>query len=377
MENNREQTVSSNDIIINFLQQIPHLTPRDMVEKVNSYGYIGQEKAKKAVSLIAYRHINRLKKIYIDRINPNELPPKENALLLGQTGSGKTYLIELLLQKILSIPTVIIDITSYSETGYIGQDVVAILTRLVHATRGNYPLASIGIVCIDEFDKLSSGKNNAVFSGQGTTKDVSGMGVQRELLKMLENSNIDVPVELSHSSYSHRATINTGNIPFIACGAFSNFKSLVDFNNKNIGFLNNDNVLKHSGIAVSYKKDDLLKVSNFQSYGIMPELMGRFSQIIPFEPLSKEVLKQILINNTLKKYKKELLLEDVELIIDDSVSNKIVDEAYKRETGARGLRNSLIEFIEDACFELYSTPDKNYKKIYISSQNNDIVWKIV
>ncbi len=168
-----------------YIAGIPALSPQQMFDLIGRHGYIGQVQARKAICLMAFRHINRLKKLYLKGIPRDALPGKENYLFIGPTGSGKTFLIELLFQQVLKIPTVIIDITSYSETGYIGQDVPTIITRLIHAADGDSRLASIGIVCIDEFDKIATGHNNALFSGQGTTKDVTGMGVQRELLKML------------------------------------------------------------------------------------------------------------------------------------------------------------------------------------------------
>ena len=221
-----------NITIYNYLRELKYYTPQEMLDILDRSDYIGQYRAKKALCLMAYRHINRLRKIYIDLVPIDELPTKENFLFVGPTGCGKTYLVETLFDKIIPLPHVIIDITAYSETGYVGQDIVSILTRLVYAA-GGYALATIGIVCIDEFDKLSSGKNNAVFSGAGTTKDVSGLGVQRELLKMLESSVVDVPVELTHSTYCPRGPFNTQNVPFIACGAFSGLKRLI--NSKNQG----------------------------------------------------------------------------------------------------------------------------------------------
>ena len=346
-------------------------TPRQMVDLLAAYGYIGQERAKKAVCLMAYRHLNRLKKIYLDNISRQELPAKENYLLMGPTGCGKTYLIELLFQRILKIPTVIVDVTNFSETGYVGQDVNTILTRLIHVAEESWQ-ASFGIVCLDEFDKLASGQNNAVFSGAGTTKDVTGAGVQRELLKMFEASEVDVPYDISHSTYSERITFNTENVPFIACGAFSGFKNMLYAKEQNIGFGRTKSGQK-CGISTGFTKDDIEKAVNFEAYGLMPELMGRFTRIVPFDSLSAKNLKQILHKNTIEKYRKELKLDDIELRIEDSVYDLIVEKSIEKETGARGLKSYIVEYLEDACFEAYSS-DCKLIRLFTKAQN--IQWEL-
>jgi ATP-dependent Clp protease ATP-binding subunit ClpX len=352
--------------------QTSRQTPQEMVNIINQHGYIGQERAKRAVALMAYRHLSRLRKIYLHGIEREKLPTKENLLLMGPTGCGKTYLIELLFQKVLSLPTVIVDITNFSETGYVGQDVNSILTRLIHAAEGEGALAMAGIVCLDEFDKIASGKNTAVFSGAGTTKDVTGIGVQRELLKMLEAGEIDVPWSITHSTYGDRVTFNTVNVAFIACGAFSGFRYVMNSRENNIGF-GKENKQRPTGIAVSLTQEEVEKAVNFEAYGIMPELMGRFARIVPFEALSRVDLKRILYESTLIKYQQELLMDGISLSITDEVYEVIVDKCLERETGARGLKSYIVEYLEDACFEAYSGA---YRSITLQVKDGNIVWEI-
>ena len=361
--------------INHYLSLLPDLTPRSILKLLRQQGYIGQEKAAKAVCLMAYRHINRLKYIFLDHIAPEELPTKDNHLLIGPTGCGKTFLVELVFGRILQLPYTIIDITAYSETGYIGQDAVSMLTRLVHAANGDYELASIGVICIDEFDKLATSKNSAVFSGQGTTKDVSGFGVQKELLKMLEGAEIAVPIELSHSSYSPRETMRTHNITFIACGAFSGIDRVISQGKYSIGF--GASASEHAGKQIAYELDDaeISKAFHFQNYGMMPELIGRFSRIIPFHPLSRKDLANILKKNVIAQYEKELELAGCKLNIQKPVLDKIVDDAFDRETGARGIKNALLGYIEDACFELYSRKKKS-KVLELFLENGEVGWRI-
>lgn len=371
-----EKGLRVKDHISDYLKTIPQYTPAEMLRMIDSYGYIGQKKAKKAVSLMAFRHINRLRKIYLEGVDKFILPSKENYLMIGPTGCGKTFLVEILFNRILKLPTVVIDITSFSETGYVGQDPVTLLTRLIHNAEGDPYTASIGIVCIDEFDKLSSGKNNAVFSGAGTTKDVSGLGVQRELLKMLEGADVDVPLSITHSSYAERVTFNTSNVAFIACGAFSGFKRLLDITKQGgIGFgrpTNKDEDGKK--VAVSFKRADIEKVVYFESYGMMPELIGRFSRIVPFQALGKDDLKTILQRNTINQYSQELELEGVKLVIEEEVLDHVVEDALKRETGARALKYSLLEYLEDACFDMYSA-EKKWKEVRLFKNKDEIEWE--
>jgi ATP-dependent Clp protease ATP-binding subunit ClpX len=357
-----------------YIAKIPTLSPKQMFDLITENGYIGQVQARKAICLMAYRHINRLRKLYLEDIPRHLLPSKENYLLIGPTGSGKTFLIELLFQKVLKIPTVIIDITSYSETGYIGQDVPTIITRLIHAAEGDIRVASIGIVCIDEFDKIATGHNNAIFAGQGTTKDVTGMGVQRELLKMLEASSIVVPLNLTHSTYADRVAFDTGDVPFIACGAFSGFQKVIDSQNggMNVGFGAKTGKRARDGISVPLTREDIERAANFELYGIRPELIGRFSRIIPFNPLSEVDLKNILRQNTIQRYENELKLDGIGLEVQEEVYDFIVKDCIKKETGARGLKSLVTEYLEDACFDVYSA--NGCKNIKLFVEDKEIHW---
>ena len=223
MEPLKKYRKSGLEHFIKFVRDLPLLSPQAIFARLEELGYRGQREARRAVSLMAYRHVRRIRRIYLDGAKREQLLPKTNTLLIGPTGCGKTHLVELLFREVLRLPTVIIDITTYSETGYVGQDPSTILTRLLHAADDNPLLASIGIVCLDEFDKIASGQNNAIFAGAGTTKDVTGLGVQRELLKMLESCEVVVPLELTHSSYGDHVVMSTADIAFVAAGAFSGF----------------------------------------------------------------------------------------------------------------------------------------------------------
>jgi ATP-dependent Clp protease ATP-binding subunit ClpX len=247
--------------------------------------------------------------------------------------------------------------TGFSETGYVGQDVNSILTRLLYAADMSIAYAAIGVVCLDEFDKLASGQNSAVFSGAGTTKDVSGLGVQRELLKMLESIEMPVPLEYTHSDYAPKAVMSTQDIGFIACGAFSGLKGMIDQGNtEHIGFGREPIGGELGKIAVSYTEDDVTLARNFMNYGFLPELIGRFRRIVPFQALTREQLAEILRSSLVAQYMNEFHLEGKELLIEDKVLERIVEESIRKETGARALEASFIRYLEEAAFESFSEP---------------------
>ena len=344
-----------------FLERVralPLLSPKEIFARLEELGYRGQEPARRAVSLLAYRHIRRVKRIYLEGVSRDEVMPKSNYLLVGPTGCGKTFLVERLFGQILQLPTVVVDVTTCSETGYVGQDPNTILTRLLNAAEGSPMLASIGIVCMDEFDKLASNQNNAVFAGAGTTKDVTGMGVQRELLKMLETSEVVVPLELTHSSFGDYVVLPTEDISFIATGAFSGLPHLLRQRGvgESIGFGQSEaeGRLREGAIAVSLKAEEVDAIAHFQAYGFLPELIARFTRIMPFEALSAKTLRQILDHAVVQRMTREFADEGLELRLDDSALDWVVQQSLRRETGARGLASILTRILEDTAFETFA-----------------------
>ncbi|MBT8495404.1 MAG: AAA family ATPase [Deltaproteobacteria bacterium] len=357
MDTNRKVRKPGLEHFMKFVRELPDLTPRVMFEQLSERGYRGQDKARRALCLMAYRHVRRIKNIFIDGSEREDLPPKSNYLMVGPTGSGKTHLIELLFGELLKLPTALVDITTYSETGYVGQDPCTILTRLLHAADENPMLASIGIVCLDEFDKVASGQNNAIFAGAGTTKDVTGMGVQRELLKMLESSEVVVPLELTHSTYGDHVVMSTADIAFVAAGAFSGFQQVAHMRQSagRIGFGREGSAtsLSPDVIATTFTDEEVESVANFQAYGFLPELIARFTRVVPFAALDAGTLRDILSTSVVDRMTHEFEMEGLELVVDDDVLDHVVVTALKRETGARGLAQALTRHLEEVAFDAF------------------------
>lgn len=333
-----------------FIESLPMPSPKDMFDRLTELGYKSQEEARRAVCLLAYRHLRRIKKVHLEGVERRKIPPKSNILLMGPTGCGKTFLVELLFREILKLPTVIIDITGFTETGYVGRDVITILTSLIKAANDDPMKASVGIVCIDEFDKLASTQNVARFEGQGTTKDVAGYGVQKELLKLLSSSIVDVPLEYNNTYYSSYVRMATDDITFIACGAFSGFKGMVASDDPRIGFRRQD-AEEWDEIAYYLREEEINNIYNFQSYGFLPELAARFSRVCALAPLSRSTLRQILSENVLPRFVNEFRAEGLALKVDDAVLDRIVDRAVERRTGARALEAELTRLLEKAAFD--------------------------
>jgi len=334
------------------LTRIEMQSPRAIDARLERLGYRGQRQARKAAAILAYRHLQRLRRFHLDGAAPDP-GTRQNCLFIGPTGCGKTYLIELLFRDILEIPTILVDATQFSETGYVGDDVNTILSRLFAQAGGDLSWASCGIICMDEFDKLATSRSDSRFAGQQTTKDVSGFGVQRGLLSLLSAQKADFPPDFGFTSRQPPLSMPLQCITFIACGAFSGFKGVVDQidDEVRIGFGRSVKARPPEAIAVEVMEEELTRTTAFARYGFLPELIGRFNRLVAFAPLDAGSLKAILVDGVLAEYQREFGDEGMNLTADTGVLDHIVARALQRETGARGLRAELARSIEEAAYE--------------------------
>ena len=276
---------------------------------------------------------------------------KSNILMIGPTGSGKTYLVKTL-ARLLDVPLAIADATALTEAGYIGDDIESVVSKLLAAADNDVEKAERGIIFIDEIDKIAKKKNT-------NTRDVSGESVQQELLKLLEGSQVEVPVGSNQkNALTPMATVNTDNILFICGGAFPDLEDIVRerlTKKASIGF--------QAELKDQYDQDPniLSHVTNqdLRTFGMIPEFLGRLPVVVTFQKLTREALVDILKkpkNAILKQYKKLLELDEVKLVFEDEALEWIAEEALKRDTGARALRAIMEEFMLDIMYEVPKDP---------------------
>ena len=359
--------------VVRRLEAIDLLAPVDVERRLLECGYRGQKHARRAGSVLAYRHLRRLRLQFLEKLPVSELPEREHYLFLGTTGSGKTYLSELLFREILPVPTLVADTTRFSETGYIGDDVQMLISHLFELANQNRAWASCGVVCLDEFDKLATSRSSTRFAGEGTTKDVSGFGVQRGLLTLLSGRSTTFPADFGYSGHGAQVEMPLRNIMFIACGAFSGLQSTATTTKSKsaVGFGNLAKPKLDESIAQEVGNELMENTTAFATYGMLPELIGRFSRFVSFQPLSEEVLRDILDETLLNNYRKEFAREGVELVVEDEVVQRIVEAAHRRETGARGLRASLVPHLEEAAFETFGTG--NQSRVTLKTKDDEVI----
>ncbi len=338
-------------------QYKPVLKPLEIKAKLDEY-VIGQDDAKKALSVAVYNHYKRISKS--NEIDDTRIE-KSNIMLLGPTGSGKTLLARTL-ANIIDVPFTIADATVLTEAGYVGEDVESILSNLLQAADYDVDRARRGIIYIDEVDKVSRKSDNP-----SITRDVSGEGVQQALLKILEGTTANIPPKggRKHPEQSF-IQLDTSDILFICGGAFSGLEDLISrrLSVSSMGF--------HSDDQVKFDKSDpkiftRVEPEDLQKYGLIPELIGRIPIICGLEELSDEAMIDILLkpkNAITKQYKKLFLMEDVELVFEDDALDAVVERARERKTGARGLRSILEDAMLDIMFTIPSM--KNVKRCIIT-----------
>ncbi|MGC4115761.1 MAG: AAA family ATPase [Myxococcales bacterium] len=353
--------------LADHLRSMPRQPPKALDEALTRLGYRGQSAARRALALTAYRHVERLRRVHVDGYDRADLPARTNVLCMGPTGCGKTYIVELLFGRVLHLPHAVVDITGYSETGYVGGDVHSIPTRLVEAAMGNVDVARGGVLVLDEFDKLATSENRAVFAGAETTKDVSGRGVQRELLKMIEGGLVESQYGISHRD---RMQFDTRDLCFIACGAFSGLK-LTAAAARELGFGRKVAAKVEQKIAVRLETREAEDTESLAKYGFLPELIGRFGRLVVFEPLERETLREIL-SLEMDRHRKEFALEGFGLDIEPKALDAVVESAYQKQTGARGISSALLRAIEDAAYEHFGSGESGRIAVGVDAESKPV-----
>ncbi len=322
------------------------LPPHKLKEKLDEY-VVGQEKAKKAISVAVYNHYKRV--IAGEKLDASDdvQIEKSNLLMIGPTGCGKTYIVQTL-AKLLDVPLAITDATSLTEAGYIGDDIESVLSKLLAAADNDVERAEIGIVFIDEIDKIAKKNSNR-------GRDVSGESVQQGLLKLLEGSEVEVPVGASSkNAMVPLTTINTKNILFICGGAFPELEDIIRERLRektSIGF--------NADLKDKYEEDenilDHVESEDLRKFGMIPEFLGRLPIVVTLQSLTSEMMVAVLKepkNAILKQYQKLLELDEVKLEFEDDALLALTQRAEKRKIGARGLRSIIEEIMLDIMYEI-------------------------
>ncbi len=338
-----DEFIADSNLDINLLK------PVQIKEFLDEY-VIGQDEAKKVLSVAVYNHYKRVTSQQTRKDDDVELQ-KSNILMMGPTGSGKTYLAQTL-AKIINVPFAIADATTLTEAGYVGEDVENILLKLIQAADYDIAKAELGIIYIDEVDKITKKSENV-----SITRDVSGEGVQQALLKIIEGTDASVPPQGGRKHpHQELIQINTSNILFICGGAFDGLEKIVEdrLDKGSIGF-GGEVVGKNSKEIDSLLKE--VSTQDLIKFGLIPEFVGRVPINVALEGLDEEALKKILVepkNALVKQYKKLFDMDEVKLTFTDEAIDSIAHQAFEKKTGARGLRTIMEKAMMDVMYKIPS-----------------------
>ena len=333
------------------IKDIP--APHVIKSKLDQY-VIGQEQAKKVIAVAVYNHYKRAfcQTSGQEGAEDDVQIEKSNILMIGPTGSGKTYLVKTL-ARLLDVPLAIADATTLTEAGYIGDDIESVISKLLAAADNDVERAEKGIIFIDEIDKIAKKKNT-------TSRDVSGESVQQELLKLLEGSQVEVPVGSNQkNALTPMTTVDTNNILFICGGAFPDLENIIKERlnqSSSMGFA--------SELKGKYDEDPKLlsytATEDLRKFGMIPEFLGRLPIMVTLQALTKDLMIRILTepkNAILRQYEKRLAMDEVKLVFEDDALEWIAEEALKKETGARALRAIIENFMQDIMYEIPKDPN--------------------